>query len=119
MRVVMNGFVNLIKKNANGSIISSKEAYRRMKSSDKYVLLDVRTASEYAEVRIEGAVLIPVDSLEVCAPMELPDKNVPIYVYCHAGVRASKAVDFLKGMGYTNVLSFGGVVNWPYDTVSG
>jgi len=99
--------------------ISPQEAYRAMKASDQYVLLDVRTPGEYKEVRIDGAKLIPIDELGRRAPAELPDKDIPIYVYCRSGGRASGAVRTLKGMGYTKVANMGGILDWPYETVKG
>ena len=98
--------------------ISPQEAYRRMKEA-AHILLDVRTAPEYEEVRIDGAKLIPVDELRRCAPAELPDKQVPIFVYCHSGARAARAADLLAGMGYTSVFNFGGIIQWPYEVARG
>ena len=90
-----------------------------MTVSDTHVLLDVRTPSEYRQVRINGAKLIPVDELGHRAPGELPDKHIPIFVYCQSGARAAKAAGLLSGMGYTNVVSFGGISNWPYEVARG
>ena len=101
------------------NIISPREARQMMKDSDNYVLLDVRAPSEYAQVRIDGAKLIPVDELGQRAPEELPDKHIPILVYCHSGMRAERAAEMLVHMGYTEVFSFGGIMNWPYETVKG
>ncbi|MCL1792285.1 MAG: rhodanese-like domain-containing protein [Oscillospiraceae bacterium] len=103
----------------NIHIISPQEAQKMMSETNPHILLDVRTPAEYGQVRIEGAKLIPADELGRRASAELPDKNIPVLVYCHSGARASKAVELLTGMGYDNVLSFGGILDWPYDTVSG
>jgi len=98
--------------------ISPQEARRRMRKS-AHTLLDVRTAPEYEEQRIDGAKLIPVDQLQRRAPAELPDKHAPVFVYCRSGGRAASAVQMLSGMGYTDAVSIGGIVNWPYETVKG
>ena len=98
--------------------ISAEEAHRRMESGSP-VILDVRTPVEYREVRLEGAKLLPVDELAARAARELPDKNAPILVYCQSGMRAGAAVKQLTRMGYTDVVSFGGIMNWPYGTVRG
>jgi len=99
--------------------ISPQEAHRMMEESGKHVLLDVRSASEYRQERIKGAKSIPVDELSRRAAAELPDKDIPIYVYCLSGARASSAARLLANMGYSNVYNFGGIVNWPYKTVRG
>ena len=115
----MSMFEEIFKDRSKITAISPQEAREMMSRSDEYILLDVRTLSEYEQVRIEGAKLIPVDELSRRAPVELPDKNIPIFIYCHSGARAARAVDLLTGMGYTNVLSFGGILNWPYETIKG
>jgi len=88
-----------------------------MSTSDEYILLDVRSAAEYKETRIAGAKLIPVDELGRRAPVELSDKHIPIFIYCRSGARAARAADFLAGIGYTSVYSFGGIMNWQFGTV--
>ena len=103
----------------NNNNISPKEAKKMMDEGGKFVLLDVRTPSEFAQVRIKGAKLIPVDEIGERAEAELPEKDVPILVYCHSGMRAGSAAKMLKGMGYVSVYNFGGIVSWPYETVRG
>jgi phage shock protein E len=76
----------------------------------KVLLLDVRTAQEYAEGHIPGAVLLPYDELE--AKFKEPDKGRPIVVYCRTGRRSAIAKEALGGLGYTNVSDFGGYMNW-------
>ena len=102
-----------------GGAISPQEARERMEKANNFVLLDVRTPAEFRQIRIKGARLIPVDQLTTKAAAELPDKDVPILIYCASGARADSAVRILSRMGYTNVVSFGGIMYWPYETVSG
>ena len=99
--------------------ISAQEAHQRMSQGGKYVLLDVRTPAEYQRIRIKGAKLIPVDELAGRAAKELPDKDVPILIYCQSGARAGTALKILTQMGYADVSSFGGIMSWPYETISG
>ena len=115
------GLLKGILANANSkrSIITPQEARKLMGNSGSYVLLDVRTQSEYRQDRIDGAALIPVDELAGRAAVELPDKQMPIFIYCQSGARAAKAVKILVQLGYKNVLSFGGIMDWPYGTVKG
>ena len=100
-----------------GTIITPQEARQMMDGSNEYVLLDVRSLGEYKQKHINGAKLIPVAELNARVATELPDKHVPVFVYCQSGMRASRAVKTLREMGYTNVLSIGGIINWPYETV--
>jgi len=99
--------------------ISPKEAKAIMDEGKPFTLVDVRSADEFRESHIKGALLIPVDEVESRAEKKLPDKNAVILVYCASGARSSRAAKILAGMGYTNVNNFGGIMMWPYGTVSG
>ena len=104
---------------SKSSKISAQEAHQRMEQGGKFVVLDVRTPEEYRQVRIKGAKLLPLDEIGSRAERELPEKDTPILVYCHSGARAANAVKILTRMGYTDVVSFGGIISWPYETVKG
>lgn len=97
--------------------ISAKQAYEMMQKEIDFILLDVRTAEEYAQQHIDGALLIPVDQLKDRAAQELPDKDAVILLYCRSGRRSAQAADELASLGYTNVYDFGGIIDWPYETV--
>ena len=97
--------------------ISSEDAKKRMDNEEHYILLDVRTDSEFNESHIEGAILIPDYEISDRAEMELPDKDVLILIYCRSGRRSANTVNELVNMGYTNVFDFGGIIDWPYETV--
>lgn len=98
--------------------ISAAEAQKMISESKDYVLLDVRTEKEYRHKRIDGAYLIPDNELKDRAATELPDKDKVILLYCRSGRRSAKAAKTLARMGYTNVYDFGGIINWPFATVS-
>ena len=104
-------------KQSVNTAVTPQQARQMMDESNKYVLLDVRTHEEYKKGHIKGAKLIPVNELDFRAAAELPDKHTPVLVYCNSGARAAVAVKTLTKIGYTNALSFGGIANWPYETV--
>ena len=97
--------------------VSAAQAREMMHSGEAYVLLDVRTAQEHAQQRIEGAVLIPYDELRQRAPAELTDMGVRILIFCRTGRRSEIAANTLAAMGYARVYDFGGIVDWPFETV--
>jgi len=99
--------------------ITAEEAYQIMQDTDPYMLLDVRTNEEFKEKRIDGAVLIPDYEIRSRAATELPDKNALLLIYCRSGRRSANVAKELIEMGYTNVYDFGGINDWPYDTISG
>lgn len=99
--------------------ISAEEAKRMMDETEGYVLLDVRTAEEFAAGHIDGALLIPYDALPARAEAKLDDKQATILLYCRSGRRSAIAADTLKALGYLNIYDFGGINDWPYETVQG
>ena len=99
--------------------ISAEEAKRIMDSQTGYVILDVRTQEEFEEKHIPGAILIPYDEIEEKASAMLQDKNQLFLVYCRSGRRSKIAAEALEDMGYTNIKEFGGINDWPYETVGG
>jgi rhodanese-related sulfurtransferase len=90
-----------------------------MEETADFILLDVRTDSEYREAHIPGSRLIPDYEISARAASELPDKNAVILVYCRSGHRSAGAARNLAKMGYTKIYDLGGIMNWPYETVSG
>ena len=99
--------------------ITASEAREIMEATKDFILLDVRTEEEFKEKRIEGAILIPDYEISARAESELPNKDALILVYCLRGRRSANVAHELVGMGYTNVYDFGGIQDWPYETVSG
>ncbi len=61
-------------------------------------LLDVRTPEEAARGRIDGFVNIPLDSLR--EHLDQLDRDKPVYVHCHSGLRSYIACRILTGRGY-------------------
>lgn len=77
-----------------------------------YIILDVRRADEFAEGHIPGAINVANESIGAEAPVELPDKNQLIYVYCRSGNRSRQVAEKLVAIGYTNIVEFGGIIDW-------
>ena len=97
--------------------VSSDEAAKMMAEESGYLIVDVRTAKEYADGHIPHAINIPNESIGGAAPKELPDKNQKIFVYCRSGARSVQASEKLAGLGYTNIVEMGGINNWHGDVV--
>ena len=95
--------------------ITPDEAKRIMDSGEEYVLLDVREQNEYDEGHIPGAILIPHDQIREQAESVLTDKDQLILVYCRSGRRSKLASEDLVELGYTNIMEFGGIIDWPYE----
>ena len=96
--------------------ITMDEAVAMMEEEKDYIILDVRTAVEFNEEHIPGAINIPNETIGTDAIPELPDKDQLILVYCRSGNRSKQASEKLVKLGYTNVVEFGGIIDWPGET---
>ena len=76
---------------------------------DNAVLLDVRQGDEFNAGHIDGAVLVPHDTIAEKVGAVVPDKNTPVYIYCRSGRRSAIAVEAMKKLGYTNLTDLGGM----------
>jgi len=98
-------------------LISPSDAKAKLENNQNVLLLDVRTAEEYAAGHIPDSVLLPYDQIKARAD-ELPaDKTTPIIVYCRSGNRSAVAAAVLADLGYTEIYDLGGIQDWPYDIV--
>ena len=98
--------------------INMDEAITMMEEESGYIILDVRTRSEFAEKHIPGAINIPNETIGTDEIPELPDKDQLILVYCRSGNRSKQASEKLAALGYTNIVEFGGINDWPGETVT-
>lgn len=97
--------------------ISAQEAKTIMDSQSDYIIVDARTDEEFEQGHIKDAILIPEYEIADRANEELPRKDQLILVYCRSGRRSKIASEELVKLGYTNVKEFGGIIDWPYETV--
>lgn len=73
------------------------------------VLLDVRSAEEFAAGHLAGAVLLPHDEIGARISAVVPDKSTPVYIYCRSGRRSAIARDEMKALGYAAPVDLGGM----------
>lgn len=97
--------------------IEPSRAKELMDTESGYVIIDARTKAEFVEGHIKDAILIPEYEIAERAEKEIPDKDTLILVYCRSGRRSKIASEELVKLGYTNVKEFGGIRDWPYETV--
>ena len=98
--------------NASYRQISMEEAVTIMAQESDYIILDVRREDEFASGHIPGAINIANESIGTDEIPELPDKNQLILVYCRSGNRSKQASRKLVNLGYTNIVEFGGILDW-------
>ena len=83
----------------------------KLSNNDDFILLDVRTDSEYYLSRIKGSIHIPMQLV----PQKIDDldKNKEIIVQCKSGKRSAKVCEFLLNNNFKNVKNLaGGILDW-------
>jgi len=110
---ILGGLIFIMPKPPTEQSLNFPEIETQLQNGSR--LVDVRTAEEYAENHIVGAINIPLASIE-SGDLSALDKSVKNYVYCHSGNRATQAADVLHKAGYdienlgamSHVVSVGG-----------
>ena len=92
--------------------ISMDDAVKMMRDEKNYIILDVRRPDEYAEGHIPGEINVPNEEIGADEISELPDKSQLILVYCRSGRRSKEASEKLVKLGYTNIVEFGGILDY-------
>ena len=98
--------------------ITMDEAVTMMAQETGYIILDVRRLDEFAAGHIPNAINVPNETIGTAEISELPDKNQLIIVYCRSGRRSKEASEKLVKLGYTNIVEFGGILDWKGEIVS-
>ena len=76
-------------------------------------IVDVRTAGEVAQGKIEGALEIDFYSPDFLDQVSQISKDQEVYVYCAVGARSEEAARMLIQQGYTKVYHLqGGIQGW-------
>ena len=108
--------MNRKKRNIENEVIikhiSMNDIVQIMEENENYIILDVRTQAEYNQGHIPNAICIPNETIDENVVNKLPDKNQMILVYCRSGNRSKQAAEKLKKLGYTNLIEFGGIIDW-------
>ncbi len=100
-------------------VLSATQGKKMIDQIDNIILLDVRTQQEYIEKHIPSAKLLPIDDFMVQVQSLYPNKDSIYILYCRSGVRSEYARRIMKHLGYHHVYDMGGIIDWPYDTITG
>ena len=117
--LLLSGCAAQVQKEQSYRQINMGEAIAMMEAENDYIILDVRTPEEFSEKHIPGAINVANETIGSKEIPELPDKDQLILVYCRSGNRSKQASEKLVALGYTNIIEFGGINDWPGEVVSG
>lgn len=103
---------------ANYHQIDGQSALDMMNNETDYIIIDVRTESEYQQGHIKNAINIPNESIDESVSEILTDKDQLLFVYCRSGNRSKQASEKLAKLGYSNIYEFGGISDFPGEIVN-
>jgi adenylyltransferase/sulfurtransferase len=93
------------------SDLTAVELKQRLAERLPLVLLDVRQDWETRLCRLDNALHIPIEEIELRS--EELDPAAETIVYCHQGVRSAAVAEYLRGLGFANVRNLaGGLDAW-------
>ena len=97
--------------------ITVTELGEKLKSEEKFILLDVRELSELESAKVEDSRLeiMPMSRLASEGPAALSEsvraQDIPVYVMCHHGSRSVQVTMWLAQQGYKNVVNVSGGID--------
>ena len=101
--------------------ITPREVKRKMDAGEALHLIDVREPVEFKITRIEGAELVPMNSVPAALQkLEAQADEGTLIVFCHHGVRSLQVVNWLREQGLGECQSMaGGIDRWSLEVDGG
>ena len=94
--------------------ITPSDFQQKVAGGDTLTLLDIREPWEIELARVDGAVHIPMG--EIPGRLGELDRDRPVVVMCHHGVRSRQVALFLEQNGFQQVLNLaGGIDAWSVE----
>ena len=88
--------------------LTPQEFITKVKTTKDAQLLDVRTPQEWEAGKIASSNCININDAAFKLQIEKLDKNKPVFVYCAAGGRSSKATPILQQAGFKYIYNLTG-----------
>lgn len=99
--------------------LSQKDWTINLQNDDNTIILDVRTADEFADGKIENAINIDIYRGQgFIYEIDALDKSKAYYVYCKVGGRSAQACCIMNELGFKKAYNLvGGIMNWEGEIV--
>lgn len=97
--------------------ITVTQLSEKLKSDEKFILLDVRELNELDQAKVEDSRLevTPMSRLASEGPAALSEsvqaQDIPVYIMCHHGSRSAQVTAWLAQQGYKNVFNVRGGID--------
>lgn len=93
--------------------ITVQELNQKMDTKEDFTLLDVREDRELIMASIAGTTHIPM--MAIPYQMNEINKDKPVYILCHSGVRSAQACLYLEQKGFDAANVLGGIHAWATE----
>ncbi len=91
------------------SAIQTTDASEAVSMLDSRIVIDVRTAAEYAAGHIAGAQNIDVEAADFASRIATLDATAPVLVYCRSGRRSAIAAEQMAAAGFSDIVDAGAI----------
>ena len=99
--------------------ITPREAYDLIQNNQEnpnFVIIDIRTAEEYASGYIENAINLDYYAATFTEELDKLDKDKTYLIYCRSGRRAGSALEIIRELGFRRVYNIlGGITQWEAE----
>jgi len=96
--------------------ISCQQVAAKLASGEPFLLLDCRETDEHTLAAVPQAKLMPMSEITARVGELDDDRERPIVVMCHHGMRSAQVASWLAGQGFTSVSSMaGGIDRWSVE----
>ena len=103
------------KASSQNKLLSAQEFKNIINSTDVH-LIDVRTAGEFSQGHIEGALNIDFMARNFSEQLSQLSKDKPIVIYCRTGRRSGLSTKTLAKLGFNDIYDLnGGTINWQKE----
>ena len=96
--------------------VSSSDAYAIISINAghaNFIIIDVRTPSEYAQGHIPFAINRDINSPAFSDDINKFDKDKTYFIYCLTGIRSATARNIMKELGFKNIINLtNGYTDW-------
>lgn len=75
-------------------------------------LIDVRSTMEFNQGALNGAINLPINTIQSC--VESIDKSKPVLLYCRSGARSGMVQQFLISLGFKDVYNIGSYTRYAF-----
>ena len=93
--------------------ITVQELHKLMNNNEQITLVDVREKGERVMASIKGSTHVPI--MAIPYQLEIFNKDEPIYLFCHSGVRSAQACLYLEQKGFDAINILGGIHAWSLE----